>query len=224
MNTPQPDDPKALDIIKKLLRLARDRAATPAEAAAALSKAAEIAGRHGIDHGSIPVDGDSASPGSGPVSHATVKTDKGPAARMAVSLIETQFGVRAIFAGPELVIVGPGSLVHVAAYAHTYIRRSMAAAWRKRPDKRVKCRRAFLAGYAGAIERDMPDAFRNNSLISQESFDNYLQTVLWPGENLRISNVPQRNSKKWNRNAAFAGYRAGQKNSIRGALPAAAAR
>lgn len=228
MNTPNANDDdttkKALNRVKKLLRLARDRAATPAEAAAAMAKAAAIAGEHGIEHDSIDTGGDSHQPGTGPLSHAKVKTDSGPAARMAVTLIQDQFGCRAIFAGKELVIVGPGAFVHVAGYAFTYIRRSMLAAWRHRPDKRVRNRRCFLAGYAGAIERDMPDNFRNHTIIPDDKFESYLQESVWPGQSLRLSDVPQRKIKKWSGKAAWAGFQAGNRNSIRGALPAAASR
>ena len=47
---------KTLDRIRKLLRLAKDKAATPAEAEAAAQAACELATRHHVDTASLNLD------------------------------------------------------------------------------------------------------------------------------------------------------------------------
>lgn len=49
---------KITDLVKKLLRLARDKAATPAEAASALNRALELIEKHRIDVDSLDLDAD----------------------------------------------------------------------------------------------------------------------------------------------------------------------
>lgn len=205
--------------LEKLLRLARDRAASPHEAATALHKAAQLAQEHGIDLESINLSADSSTPGASPLRHSRAKSDKGQVARHAANLIRKQFGCRVVFLyGREIVIVGPGTFVEVALYAFQYIRRAINSAWKNRSNRRLRDRNGFVAGFAAAISEAMPEAFRNHSLIPDDALETYLSTAVF-GREITLHGLPSQKSTISHK-AAHAGFIAGRRHGIHGALEA----
>lgn len=207
-------DNPILDKIKKLLRLSKDSSATAAEAASALQKAISIAEANGIDIHAVKFTEDNA-PG---MTHATEHSQAGPAHRLASALVQDQFGVETLFdsTGEKASIhfIGQEINCQLAAYAYVYLVRSMRQAWRKRTNRRLRDREAFLRGYAAAIHRLMPRVFRNEGLIL--SAKSYIDTcILKPGCKLTsLSKVGENASPR-----AFSdGYEAGRKAGIRNAI------
>lgn len=205
--------------IKKLLRLARDKAATPAEAAAALSKAQAIAEANGRE---LPADpGESPDPKRNVLSHHRVETASGYAERKAAWLITVQFPVKFIWGWGGLsesrraiYFIGPPCFVEIAGYCHTYLRRTMAMAWRKRANKRLKNRRAFIDGFAAAIYEQMPEEFRGRGLVEIDAAA-YFITHIKPGATLsKMGQLSARASSA----SLTAGWIAGKRHAIRNAL------
>ena len=122
--------------IKKLLRMAKDRAASSAEAATAMRKAMELAAEHGIDLTAIPPD----DPEHGGMTHASETSQAGPAHRKAAALVRRHFGVDPLFDStgekPVIHFIGFESNTQLALYCYTYLVRASRAAWRKRANKR----------------------------------------------------------------------------------------
>jgi hypothetical protein len=207
-----------LDKIRKLLRLGRDHAATPAEAAAAMAKALKLAAENGIDLSRIPPD----DPERGGMSHTTEPSQCGPAHQLASWLVMRHFGVRTLFdntgAKPVIHFIGVESNCQLAAYCYVYLVRAMRAAWRNRTNRRLRDRQSFLEGYARGIDSLMPAVFHRPGLIL--SADRYIETVIFAGkEGIRLREVKPK-QRKLSAAAAFHGYRDakidGIRNPIRG--------
>lgn len=93
----------------------------------------------------------------------------------------------------------------------------MRTAWRKRGNKRLKDRDAFLKGFSVAINQLMPDAFHRPGLIL--SAEKYVQDVILGGDpNVKLTNLksPKAKSDKAFFNGFDAGHKAGIRNAIRG--------
>lgn len=202
-----------IERIKKLLRLGKDGAATPAEAAAALSKALKLAMEHGLKLEDIPADSD-----SGILTHETVESTAGPAQLLSAGIVKTHFGVDTLFitgGSRKIHFIGLPEQVALAAYVYTYLQRTMCRAWRTRENKRLRDRNAFLRGFAAAMNRLMPEVFHRPGLIlcSQK----YVEDVICvgPGWSKTTSLAPPKAKSE----AAFShGLEAGRKAGIRNAL------
>ena len=212
-------DSKITETIKKLLRLARDKAASPAEAASALAKAQAIAEANGQ---ALPDDpGESPDPKRNVLAHHKVMSASGYAERKAAWLICVQFPVRYIWgwgglfdSKRSIYFIGPPCFVEIAGYCFTYLRRTMATAWRKRANKRIKNRRAFIDGFAAAIYEQMPEEFRGRGLVDIDAAA-YFITVISPGATLAMmGQLATRGSSA----ALTAGFVAGRRHGIRNAL------
>ena len=116
--------------------MAKDRAASSAEAATAMRKAMELAAEHGIDLTAIPPD----DPEHGGMTHASETSQAGPAHRKAAALVRRHFGVDTLFDStgekPVIHFIGFESNTQLALYCYTYLVRASRAAWRKRANKR----------------------------------------------------------------------------------------
>jgi len=205
--TPNP----VLEKIKKLLRLAKDSAATAAEAATALTKAIALAEANGIDIHSVKFSQDATAG----LTHTTEASQAGPAHRLASWLVQQQFGVETLFdkttAKASIHFIGLEINCQLAHYAYVYLVRSMRQAWRKRTNRRLRDREAFLTGYAHAIARLMPRVFRNEGLIL--SAKAYVQSeLLGPHDKLTTLSQPGKDASP---RAFEDGYAAGRKAGIR---------
>lgn len=205
-----------IDKIRKLLRLGRDSAASPAEAALAMAKALQLAADHGIDLAKLPSDDGK----GGGLTHQTEPSTKGVAQHQASQLVKRHFGVETLFdsTGPKRAIhfIGLEENCHLARYCYTYLVRAMSAAWRKRSNRRLRDREAFIRGYAVAIDRAMPAVFHRPGLVI--SADDYIQRVFL-SDGSKITQIGGKAAKL--SDAAFregfvTGAHAGIHNAIRG--------
>lgn len=204
-----------IEKIKKLLRLGKDGAATPAEAAVALAKALKLAAEHGLKLEDIPADSD-----SGVLSHETVKSTAGPAQLLAAGIVKTHFGVDALFitGGSKLIhFIGLPEQVALASYVYTYLVRTMCRAWRTRENKRLRDRNAFLRGFAAAMNRLMPYVFHRPGLILCAK--RYVDEVICVGGNFtdrKSIAAPKAKSDRAFSDGLAAGHKAGIRNALRG--------
>ena len=205
-----------IDKIRKLLRLGRDSAASPAEAALAMAKALQLAAEHGIDLAKLP----SEDGKGGGLTHQTENSTKGMAQSLASGIVKRHFGVDTLFdsTGPRKVIhfIGMEDNCHLARYCYVYLVRASRAAWRKRLNRRLRDRSAFLRGYFVAIDRAMPAVFHRPGLVL--SVDSYIQaTFASPGTKLSVSSPkPAKLSDAAFREGFVTGTEAGIHNAIRG--------
>ena len=204
-----------IEKIKKLLRLGKDGAATPAEAAAALAKALKLAAEHGLKLEDIPADSD-----SGILSHETVNSTAGPAQILASGIVQRHFGVHTIFITggiKEIHFVGLPEQVALASYVYTYLVRTMCRAWRIRPNKRLRDRSAFLRGFSAAMNGLMPGVFHRPGLII--CAQKYVEEVICAGggySKTKSIAAPRGKSDRAFSSGWEAGHKAGIRNALRG--------
>lgn len=202
-----------IEKIKKLLRLGKDGAATPAEAAAALAKALQLATENGIDLKDIPADSD-----RGILGHETLKSQAGPAHLLAAGIVKRHFGVDTLFitgGSKKIHFIGLPEQVALASYVYTYLVRTMCRAWRTRENKRLRDRNAFLRGFASAMNHLMPAVFHRPGLIL--CAEKYIEEVICAGGQYgkaKTLSAPKAKSDT----AYFHGLEAGRKAGIRNAL------
>lgn len=203
----------ALEKIKKLLRLSRDKSASPAEAAAALRKAMEIAVAAGIDLAKVSTDERDNS-----VTHKTTPAPFGAAEIHAATLIKRHFNVDSLFAvrsGKRVVhLYGYAETCDLAVYVFVYLVRAAKKAWTNRDNKRLKNRKAFIFGFMMGIDELMPPKFHQPGVIP--SFKAYRDEVLLSGGGELITRSAK--PKKTPSRAVYAGYRAGKNTGINNAI------
>lgn len=203
-----------IEKIKKLLRLGRCQGATPAEAAAAMSKAMQLATEHGIDLAHVPTgdDGDSV------MTHVTENSTMGVAQGYASGLVKRHFNVDTLFDSTrgkrKIHFIGLEENCHLAAYCYVYLVRAMNAAWRNRSNRRLRDREAFIRGYAIAINRAMPAVFHQPGLVVASQ--GYIERVLVPPGAKMID--PKKQREKFSDSALNEGFAAGRRDGIRNAI------
>lgn len=208
-----------LEKIRKLLALGNCKSATPAEAAAAIAKATQLATDNGISLTEVG-DGDT-STGTGGIQHRTIKTRKGLHEKLAEILTKQHFGVQMIvetYRGKSLLyIVGNPGQVELATYVYTYLSRALASAWMHRNNRRLKDREGFMIGFCAAISHLIPEVFPQTGLVV--SIESYIENHLVPpGVVVKEGKPfkPKRVSQAATRAGFEAGEKAGLRNGIRG--------
>lgn len=200
--------------ITKLLRLARCKGATAAEASTALEKAQRIAAEHHVSLNEIHDDDDRA----GALTHSSKKVRKGLTTRLTAGIVQSHFGVQCITIsrGAQAVmhIVGMPDQVEIATYIFVYVRRLLDSAWASRENKRLRDRDSYLLGFAWAISEKVPGVFRNEGLILSQ--DAYINRYLTP-ENCVTVKAPQLKGRL-SPSAVHAGFTAGHKANLHNAL------
>jgi hypothetical protein len=201
-----------LEKIKKLLRLARDNSATPAEAAAALAKAIAMATESGIDLDKVSTDDNSQS-----LTHRTVKSCFGDAERNAAHTVRKHFNVEALFYsnGKKRVVhfYGFPEACDLSIYVFVYLVRASKSAWKNRANKRLKNRSAFIMGFFFGIDEHFPEKFHQDGLLP--SFQAYRDEVLLSGGKLITRQIaPKTISVK----SLSAGWKAGKNKGINNAI------
>jgi hypothetical protein len=203
-----------IEKIKKLLRLARDKSATPAESAAALAKAIAMATESGIDLDKVSTDDNSQS-----LNHRTTSARFGSAERNACSIIRKHLNVDALFSnrgGKNVVhLYGFPEACDLAVYVFVYLVRCAKSSWKNRANKRLKNRDAYIYGFFLGIDELMPEKFHQPGLLP--AFNAYRDEVLLGGSSQLITKriAPKNTPIK----SLTAGYMAGKKNGINNAIP-----
>lgn len=202
----------ALDKIRKLLRLARDKSASPAEAAAALAKAIQIANDSGIDLDKVSTEDNAHT-----ITHRTTNAAFGDAEINAANTVRKHFNVAALFSslhGKKVVhFYGYPEACDLSIYVFVYLVRCAKSAWKNRANKRLKNRSAFILGFFCGIEAHMPPKFHQPGLLP--SFQAYRDEVLLSGGKLITRNLAP---KKLPIKSLTAGYQAGKSNGINNAI------
>lgn len=204
-----------LDKIRKLLRLANCKGATPEEAATALRKAMEMAASNGISLDQVETVERAAAAG---MTHTTEKSQCGIAQQLASAIVKRHFNVDTLFKigrGRGVIhFIGLEEHCHLACYCYTFLVRQMNAAWRKRANRRLRDRKSFLRGYATAIDQLMPEVFHQPGLVLNTSA--YIAAVLNPS-GAKIREV-SRGDERVSEAAAAAGWQAGKRGGIHNAI------
>lgn len=206
-----------IDKIRKLLRLGKDSAATPHEAALALAKAIKLAAENGIDLSQIPDDTGS----HGGITHRTELSQAGLPHRLASKMVKRHFSVETLFDStgkkPVIHFIGLSNNCDLAIYVYVFLVRSMRTAWRKRKNRRLRDRDSFLRGYCAAIDSLMPATFHQPGLIL--SADKYIETIIFAGRTgIKMSSIGTNSKKKLSTKAFYNGYIEGEKTGINNAL------
>lgn len=206
---------KAIEKIKKLLRLSKDDAAAAHEAAQALTMALKLATKHGIDLQTVSTDDDTESA----TTHHTAKAQAhGDAEKYASYLVRAFFHTTPLFqtsnGKKSVTFIGGKVQTELSTYAFTYIVNSMRKAWKGNNDRRLK-RAGFLRGYFNALYSEIPKVFRNNDLVV--CHDSYIEETFYSNPLVKRGRVSDTSSKGGSASAR-AGYRAGKKQGIRNGL------
>lgn len=206
-----------IEKIKKLLRLANCDAASPAEAAQALTRALKMAEDAGINLDQIDPNEDTGDDG---VSHSTCEhSGIGIAERLSMHLVCNHFHVehlivRSRYNKPCIHFIGGKVATQLASYAHEYLVKSMRKAWKNQNDRRLK-RDAFMHGFIWAIRKQMPEVFRDESLVPV--FSDYIErTFLKPG--MTVKQTQSKSLKPGADASFFKGFQKGDKAGIRNGL------
>lgn len=110
-----------IEKIKKLLRLARDKAASPAEAALALARAMELIAKHDLDLGEINLD----EPTKKLIrDHIHVGLRVSLVKKLVSRILEKFFHVKVCFTSPRLAVLGRDSDVQIALYVFDFLVKS----------------------------------------------------------------------------------------------------
>ncbi len=144
------------DKIRRLLSLADNAAATPAEAAAALERARRLAARHAIDLQRVRQAGEPEED----IVHITVDLPQRVSLnrKMAISTACEFFRVNSVMAPPCLVLIGTGADVQIAAYAIDFMAGAASLALSRFVGRRRladSTRKSFLAGFYHAVRANL---------------------------------------------------------------------
>lgn len=142
--------------IRRLLSLADNEAATPAEAGAALEMARRLARRHAIDLERVRAAGE---PGEDIV-HITVDLPQRVSLNLKLSISTACqfFHVHAVLAHPCLVLIGTEADVQIASYAIDFMKGAASRALSKFVGRRRladSTRKSFLEGFYHAVRKNL---------------------------------------------------------------------
>lgn len=149
-------------LIKKLLRLARDKAATAAEAAQALNRALDLIQRHNIDLAALNLD---EADERFVQERIEIGWRRSLAKDHAIRILLNYFNVRCVLAKPYLAVMGTESDVAIATYVFNFILGACARAttdWAKveRASRRKTTgqkRLAFQQGWFYGLRAGLPN-------------------------------------------------------------------
>ena len=153
--------------IQKLLTLAKDKGASPAEAESAMAMAQRLMTKYGIEMANISDDSPKSS-----IKHEEFFTRKGglnPADAEISSILKQFYKVKILFNGMKgLVIVGTPEDIEIAKYVHGYLRNIFFKCWNEYKKSVVYANKAdFYFGLRTGIEQRMEEA--ENSVKAEES-------------------------------------------------------
>ena len=182
-----PEQEKAIDKIKKLLRLGRGTNHA-GERDAALAKAAEIAAAAGLDIGGID-----AGEGGQRITRETVALSRRSHARACVhTILRRHFGVFVVGGGGRLTYFGPAVNIAIARHIELYLLREAARGWAGYRDanrlrrrglgaRRKVWERGFFGSVADALEAR---PLRNDAEALRQEVEKYAFSVM----RIRIKN------------------------------------
>lgn len=162
-----------LERIKKLLRLARDKAATQAEAERAMAMAFMLAEKHHVDVAGLNLDDE----GEPLVGEFCEFGRRDPFTLSVASILVRFFHVEACFREKSVLFVGRQTDVQIAGYVFDFLRRAGRAALREyeAAEKRQRRRRTplkrrnFLAGFAWGVRYQLEQRRETIALTDGQS-------------------------------------------------------
>lgn len=107
-----------VDLIKKLLRLARDKAASPAEASQALNRAMDLIRKHDVDIATLDLDEDDERM---VLERIEIGWRVSLAKHHALNILLNHFHVHVVISKPDAAIMGTESDVAIALYVFDFI-------------------------------------------------------------------------------------------------------
>jgi hypothetical protein len=182
-----------LSRIRKLLSLAHCPGATPAEAASAIQKASALAEKEGLSLGDIP---EGVTAAASPLTHTLIPSPLSTFRKLPAHLIARQIGVKFIsFTGEKsaIIFIGLPHQVTIAVEAYRFLIAAMEAAWKRRPDKRMKSRTAYAHGFCEGVAANLAAAIQRPGLIV--AADAYVAETLTEALNATITKRKSRRRK-----------------------------
>ena len=208
---------KTLDRIRKLLRLAKDKAATPAEAEAAAQAACELATRHHVDTASLNLDEHEEA-----IIGKYLKAGRNDRLAKGVrGVLRTYFHVDTCFCGKTVLFVGRETAVAIAEFIWPFLLRAGRSACGEYEQAEKRQRRKmtslkrdnFFAGFCWGLHDKLKQTH-----AAMELTDNQRQIVAVEGKARLVKleeltgGTVQTTQKPLKRtlSAAHAGFRAGR--------------
>lgn len=147
--------------IQKLLALAKDKGASPAEAESAMAMAQRLMTKYGIEMANISDDSPKSS-----IKHEAFFTRKGsfnPADNLIMNLLMHYYKVRILFSNNrydrDIIIVGTPENVEIAKYVHGYLRNVFFRCWNEYKKTTYGANRtSFYRGLWFGIDQRMEEA------------------------------------------------------------------
>jgi hypothetical protein len=209
-------------LIKKLLRLARDKAASPAEASQALNRAMELIQRHNVDAAALDLDTEEES-------FVTEKIEIGwrtsLAKHHALLMVDNYFGVRVVLSRPHAAIMGRESDVAIARYVWSFLLGAInraTTAWataekkarrKTTGQKRQAFQQGWFYGLRASLSKpaaELPDTRTGIVLATRAAQLKAYADQQFP----HTAEVPKRKSPRQNKAAIYQGYIAGRSTTI----------
>lgn len=211
-----------IEKIKKLLRLARDRAASPAEAAQALTRAMEMIARHDLDLAEINLD----EPTEKFIrDHIHVGQRVSLIKKLVATILERFFSVRVCLTSPRLAVLGRESDVQIALYVFDFLVRSCTRALANYAARERAARRKitagkkewFIRGWMYGVSSNLEPVkaqieaagARSIILVRQAALDDYFDAEFSETRTITIQ------KGRTNRSALVSGWQAGKSTNIR---------
>lgn len=213
-----------VDLIKKLLRLGRDKAASPAEASQALNRAMELIRKHDIDLATLDLDEEEERM---VLERIEIGWRVSLAKHHALKILINHFNVHVVLSKPDAAILGTESDVAIAIYVFEFIQGACAratSAWAKR-EKLVRRkttgqkRLAFQQGWFYGLRDGLKPPGETTGILDDSKTalviaarQKRLQQFV--SEEFPETTTVQRKNPRLNRTAIYQGFLAGRETKI----------
>jgi hypothetical protein len=222
--------PSIVERIKKLLRLARDKAASPAEAANALNRALELIRQHEIDIAGLDLD----EPTERLVCEHIHLGERVSLIKFLIAgVLENYFRVRVCISRPKLAVVGFETDVTIAGYVFAFLVRACTQGLKAFCDGERKSRRkvttlkkeSYVRGWIYGIACNLRGSDQAGHLSDSHTALVVAKKGLIEREFDRLfpnTTSSRRPSARKNHDALVTGYGHGRKTTITTPLPGSA--
>lgn len=211
-----------IEKIKKLLRLARDKSASPAEAAQALARALELIAKHDLDLGDINLD----EPTEQFVrDHIHVGLRVSLVKKLVAGILERFFQVKVCLTSPRLAVLGRDSDVQIALYVFDFLVKSCTKAFsvwaqRERASRRkitTAKKESFIRGWIYGVSSNLEPVAAQIEAAGSRSIILARKAAL---EDFYAEEFPQTRTiairkSRTNRSALVSGWTAGKQTNVR---------
>lgn len=210
-------------LIKKLLRLARDKAASTAEASQALNRAMELIQRHNVDLAALELD---EADEQFVMEKLKIGWRISLAKHHALRILINCFNIRAVICKPFVAVMGTESDVAIATYVWEFILGACSRAtadWAKAEkkarrkttgQKRLAFQQGWFYGLRAGLTKSDPTPLEDSStaliLANRKKRLEAFADAQFPN----TVDAPQRKNPRQNKTAIYQGFLAGKETTI----------